>query len=99
MSSGRVSSLLRVGGAAGFVCIIAAEAHAGGFAVREQSAYGQGASFAGVAAGGDLSGMFWNPAVMTQFGGLQLSISASGIFGSSKHTPDPASPLFVLGGT
>lgn len=97
--SGRISSLLRVSGAAGVACIIAAEAHAGGFAVREQSAFGQGASFAGVAAGGDLSGMFWNPAVMTQFGGLQLSVSASGIFGSSKHTPDAASPLFVFGGT
>ena len=36
----------------------------GGFAVREQSAEYQGMSFAGnAAAGGGLSGMFWNPAV------------------------------------
>ena len=35
---------------------------AGGFAIREQSAYGQGSSFAGIAAGGSLSSMFWNPA-------------------------------------
>lgn len=37
---------------------------AGGFAVREQSTEFQGMSFAGnAAAGGGLSGMFWNPAV------------------------------------
>ena len=35
---------------------------AGGFAIREQSVSSQGASFAGNAAGGDLSSMFWNPA-------------------------------------
>lgn len=39
-------------------------AHAGGFAVREQSTSSQGASFAGSAAGGDLSSMFWNPAAL-----------------------------------
>lgn len=39
-------------------------AHAGGFAVREQSTEFQGMSFAGnAAAGGGLSGMFWNPAI------------------------------------
>ena len=42
----------------------ATAATAGGFAVREQSVVGQGASFAGVAAGSYLSGMFWNPAVL-----------------------------------
>ncbi len=100
MSSGRVSSLLRAGGAAGFACIIVAEAHAGGFALREQSACGQGASFAGVAAGGcDISSMFWNPATMTQFAGTQVSLTASGIFGSSKNTPDPATPFAAFGGT
>lgn len=46
-----------------------ADANAGGFAIREQSAYGQGSSFAGIAAGGSLSSMFWNPATMTQFAG------------------------------
>lgn len=41
-------------------------ANAGGFALREQSAYGQGWSFAGSAAGGPgVSGMFWNPALVT----------------------------------
>jgi long-chain fatty acid transport protein len=43
-----------------------ATAEAGGFAVREQSAYGQGSSFAGMAAPGDsISSMFWNPAAVT----------------------------------
>jgi len=37
-------------------------ADAGGFAVRDQSVSGLGSSFAGVAAGYDLSSMFWNPA-------------------------------------
>jgi long-chain fatty acid transport protein len=43
--------------------------------------------------------MFWNPATMTQFAGAQVSVTASGIFGSSKHSPDPASTLFAAGGT
>ncbi|MGQ0486235.1 MAG: OmpP1/FadL family transporter [Hyphomicrobiales bacterium] len=44
----------------------ATAASAAGFAIREQSAEGLGASFAGVAAGLDgLSSMFWNPATMT----------------------------------
>lgn len=49
----------------------AGAAQAGGFAVREQSASSQGASFAGAAAGGDLSTMFWNSAgVTTSDGGF-----------------------------
>ena len=44
----------------------ATAASAAGFAIREQSAEGLGASFAGVAAGtGGLSSMFWNAATMT----------------------------------
>ncbi|PLW75468.1 OmpP1/FadL family transporter [Cohaesibacter celericrescens] len=45
-------------------------AQAGGFALREQSAIGQGSSFAGVAAGGALSSAFWNPATLTQIDGV-----------------------------
>ena len=37
-------------------------AYAGAFGIREQSAEFQGESFAGDAAGGALSSMFWNPA-------------------------------------
>jgi long-chain fatty acid transport protein len=47
--------------------ILPAQVWAAGFAVREQSAEGQGASFAGVAAGTNgLSGMYWNPATISQ---------------------------------
>jgi long-chain fatty acid transport protein len=47
---------------------LSSHAEAGGFALREQSAIGQGMSFAGVAAGsGGLSSMFWNPAVSAEY--------------------------------
>ena len=59
--------------------LTAGDALAGGFAIREQSPYGQGASFAGMAAGGALSGMFWNPAVMAQFDGINVEAGASGL--------------------
>ena len=45
---------------------------AGGFALREQSASSQGASFAGSAAGYDLSSMFWNPAAVAAKSGPGL---------------------------
>lgn len=45
-----------------------ASALAGGFAIREQSVSSQGASFAGSAAGNDLSSMFWNPAAVSVAG-------------------------------
>jgi long-chain fatty acid transport protein len=89
----------------GIAALIAAtaDANAGGFAIREQSAWGQGASFAGVAAGGSASAMFWNPATMTQMPGLQSESVLSGIMGYSAHTPGAGSLLagapFLLGGT
>lgn len=47
--------------------LLSGTAIAGGFSIREQSSEGQGASFAGVAAGTHgLSGMFWNPATISQ---------------------------------
>lgn len=45
-------------------------ADAGGFAVREQSATFQGLSYAGAAAGGALSSMYWNPAATGILPGL-----------------------------
>lgn len=56
---------LRAGAALGTLIIATAQANAGAFALREQSTYGQGTSFAGVAAGGSVSSMFWNPAILT----------------------------------
>lgn len=74
-------------------------AEAGGFAIREQSAQFQGSSFAGSAAGGGLSSMYWNPAALGQADWGQISESHfSGIFGQAKntvetYTPSGASPL------
>ncbi|WP_197059688.1 OmpP1/FadL family transporter [Thermopetrobacter sp. TC1] len=61
--------------------VFSANALAGGFAIHEQSAEFQGASFAGVAAGGTgFSGMFWNPAVVTlNPGGWRSDLNASAI--------------------
>ncbi len=66
-------------------------AHAGGFAVRTQSAYGQGASFAGIAAGGSLSSMFWNPANLSAVQRAELEVVGTGIFphGDVRLDPQP----------
>ena len=62
--AGSVSRLVLT---AASVALLSGTALAGGFSIREQSAEGQGASFAGVAAGTDgLSAMFWNPATISQ---------------------------------
>ncbi|MCO6441092.1 MAG: hypothetical protein J5I81_08415, partial [Nitrococcus mobilis] len=62
-------------------------AEAGGFAIREQSAQFQGSSFAGSAAGGGLSSMYWNPAALGQASwGLTSESHFSGIFGQAKNT-------------
>ena len=46
---------------------------AGGFGLREQSAYYQGTSFAGNAAGGaGLASMYWNPAAISFLPGMQF---------------------------
>jgi long-chain fatty acid transport protein len=74
---------------------LASAAHAGGFAVREQSAQAQGMSFAGAASGsGGLGSMFWNPATITMNPGWQSQYSASAIIPSAEIQPLPGtSPL------
>jgi long-chain fatty acid transport protein len=91
-------NFLRASSALGLLVIATAQADAGGFAVREQSTYGQGASFAGIAAGGAPSSMFWNPATMTQFPGIQGESDVAGIIPYAAHTP-AAGSLLSLGGT
>lgn len=50
-----------------------APAAAGGFGLREQGAYYQGAAFAGAAAGGEgLASMYWNPAAISFAPGLAV---------------------------
>ena len=86
MSCRHFKSLLLACCSVGALIGAAANANAGGFAVREQSAYGQGASFAGIAAGGALSSMFWNPATITQFNGKTIELTAAGILPHSTHS-------------
>ena len=66
--------------AAGSIVVASSAAHAGAFGLREQSAAGQGLSFAGAAAGGaGLGSMFWNPATMTDHQGIQTSVGLTGL--------------------
>ncbi|HET9715287.1 MAG TPA: OmpP1/FadL family transporter [Pseudolabrys sp.] len=97
MSRG-AADCLRAGTALGILLVATVQAGAGAFAIREQSAYGQGTSFAGVAAGGALSSMFWNPATMTQVPGIQSETALTGILPHATHTPLPGSSLAVFGG-
>jgi long-chain fatty acid transport protein len=85
---------------AGWLCSSAAatlaatsDADAGAFAIRQQSSYGHGSSFAGIAAGGSLSSMFWNPATLTDVQGLELEASASVVIGDAKVKTDPVPGL------
>jgi long-chain fatty acid transport protein len=98
MSFRGLRAVLLACGGIGALIAATAGANAGGFAIREQSAWGQGTSFAGVAAGGSSSAMFWNPATMTQIPGLQSNSVWTGIMPSSKNTPS-AGDLVGLGGT
>ena len=80
--------------AAGALCVLGiatVSAQAGGFAVREQSAYAQGTSYAGIAAGGALSSMFWNPSTMTQFKGKHSEMDFASIFPHASHSFSSAS--------
>ncbi len=81
------------------VCASSTSAFAGAFAIREQSASGQGASFAGMAAGGGdtISGMFWNPAVVNQVEAYQGEQHLTGIFPSSKIDIDASTPTAIFG--
>ena len=75
---GRMKAAMLTGAALGVGGLGIVSAHAGGFYIHEQSAYFQGSSFAGAAAGGpSLSSMFWNPATITQHG-LGFSSETSG---------------------
>ena len=71
--------------------------HAGAFAVRTQSAYGQGSSFAGIAAGGSLSSMFWNPANLTDVRRGEIEAVGTGIFPDVDVKLNPVPPLGFAG--
>src|SRR5262245_45839939 len=90
-------SVLRATSALALLAIASTQTNAGGFAVHEQSVYGQGTSFAGIAAGGALSSMYWNPATMTQFAGKGLEVGASALFPFASNTPLPAPAPTLFG--
>lgn len=64
-------------------------AMAGGFAVREQSTYGQGMSFAGSAAYSSISAMFWNSAAAANQTGLNAESGAAYIIPKAELTALP----------
>ena len=56
------------------VALASTAAWSAGFAIREQSASAQGSAYAGVSAGGDdISSIFYNPATMTLYEGINIS--------------------------
>jgi long-chain fatty acid transport protein len=80
---------------------VAGKANAGAFGLREQSTYYTGDAYAGSAAGGDISSMYWNPAATAALPGINFSDNATGIFASAKETAtggllvaEPGAPLF-----
>src|SRR5665647_3638573 len=102
MSFRSMKALLLACAGVGALVAATADANAGGLALHEQSAYGQGTSFAGIAAGGSLSSMFWNPATMTQQAGLQSESVLTGILPSITNTPTGGTYAgfpFSFGGT
>jgi long-chain fatty acid transport protein len=72
--------------------VAASSAYAGGLAIREQSAYYQGMSFAGDAAGGSLSSMFWNPAATATMPGLNTESSYTLIVPDAQVTVTKTTP-------
>ncbi len=99
MLRGRVKSILLGCTSMGILLVATAAANAGGLALREQSTYGQGTSFAGVGAGGALSTMFWNPATMTQFAGKGFEIGGAAIIPKVSQSGTASAPLPGLGYT
>jgi long-chain fatty acid transport protein len=80
-------------GSAALAATTASVAEAGGYAIREQSAYGQGASFAGVAAGGSLSTMYWNPATLSEVERFGFEAVGVGVFPNYDVSIDALPPL------
>ena len=66
--------------------LVSSEVQAGGFGVREQSAYFLGTAFAGSAAGGQISSLFWNSAATAALPGCNSSSNYTGIFSSGDET-------------
>jgi len=72
-------------------------ASAAGFALREQSAAGQGSSFAGVAAGGTISTAFWNPANTGEANGTEVEVMGS-IISAKTEVKTTGTSNFIYAG-
>jgi len=68
-------------------------ASAGGFALNEQSTTGTGMAYAGVAAGGTLSDMFWNPATLGEVNGFVYETDLSAILPLVNVTTNAFGPF------
>src|SRR5207302_170264 len=89
-----------VGAAA--LSLAAGQAFGSAFALQEQSGSGLGNAFAGgAAAAEDASTIFWNPAGMSRFSGIQTAVAGSLICPSAKFSDSgsQAAALQPLGGT
>jgi long-chain fatty acid transport protein len=94
LTTGRRAGILATAVLCG-LSVLASEAHAGGFAVHEQSTTYLGTAFAGAAAGGDISSTYWNPAAAGTLAGCNMASSYSLILGRADETADGG--LFATG--
>jgi long-chain fatty acid transport protein len=92
--------IFRAAGAGALAALaVAGQAAASGYALREQSAVGQGTSFAGsTARGDDPSLMFFNPATIALLPGVQAALTASYISPYSEARNASATRTTILGG-
>src|SRR3712207_4087761 len=92
--------VLRAAGLGMGTLALAGPAWATGYELREQSAVGQGAAFAGAAARNDDPSMiFFNPAAMAALPGIQGAAVGSGIFPTGEAVSGSASRNALLGGS
>src|SRR6185312_4797219 len=88
MTKAGIRNIVLAGAALGALAIGMQDAQAGGLGIREQSAAGQGMSFAGEGTSSmGLSGMCWNPAAVTQSNGFGMEAHTTFLFGNTVITP------------
>lgn len=95
----RIKSITTAAATLAAAALLPHQADAAGFALKEQSAVAQGASYAGAAArADDPSTMFYNAAGITKLGGYQVSLGASNIFPDGTLASGSATTGALLGG-
>lgn len=92
-----VKRVLVASTAASVVALSASQALAGGFAIREQSTLFQGLAFAGSAAGGSLSSIYWNSAATAALDGMNTESGLAVLLGRAEVTVDSVSGNSTLG--